>query len=83
MQIRNEFAVVDLTIRESEGGSVLQVRDILRGTTITLDALELEALTRLRHADFGPLVDPSFTGLVGTDDVGAGSAGSMPEVSQP
>ena len=71
MQIKNEFAIVDLHVQETYGGTLLQIRDIQRGTTITLDALELEALTRLRHADFGALVDPNFEGFQG--DTGSSS----------
>lgn len=61
-RVTNEFAVVDIEVRPTHGGTVLHIRDLQTGTAIALDALELEALTRLRHADFDLLVDPSFEG---------------------
>lgn len=61
--IKNEFAAVELEIHTTHGGTLLHIRDILRGTAITLDALELESLTRLHHADFGILVNPNLEGL--------------------
>jgi len=59
----NEFAQVDVWPVVVPGGSLLMVHDVKRGTAILLDALELEALTRLSHEDFAVLVDPSFAGL--------------------
>jgi hypothetical protein len=56
---RNEFAMVEVR-RDEEANSVrLFIRDVATGNSIYLDPLELEALTRLTHEQFGPLVDPS------------------------
>lgn len=67
LQVRNEFAVVDIEVKQTYGGTLLFIRDIQTGASITLDALEVEALTRMRHADFGQIVDPSFEGLEDQD----------------
>jgi hypothetical protein len=56
---QNEFAMVEVTRYETETGPRLRVRDLSSGNEIFLDPVELEGLTRLRHADFAPLVDPS------------------------
>jgi hypothetical protein len=56
---RNEFAMVEVTRYETETGPRLCIRDLSSGNEIFLDPVELEGLTRLRHADFAPLVDPS------------------------
>jgi hypothetical protein len=64
-RISNEFAVVEVEVKPTYGGTLLFLRDLQTGASITLDALELESLTRLRHADFAPLVDPSFEGFDG------------------
>ncbi len=63
LRVSNEFAFVDVEVRGTYGGTVLHIRDLQTGADIALDALELEALTRLRHTDFGRLVDPSFEGF--------------------
>jgi hypothetical protein len=59
---QNEFAMVELTRYETETGPRLHIRDLSSGAEIFLDPMELESLTRWRHEDFAPLVDPS--GLV-------------------
>jgi hypothetical protein len=56
---QNEFAMVEVTRFETATGPRLHVRDLSSGNEIFLDPVELEGLTRLRHADFAPLVDPS------------------------
>lgn len=76
VRVSNEFAVVDVEVRATHGGAVLHIRDLQTGTAIALDALELEALTRLRHADFGRLVDPSFEGFEPAAGNGDGDASS-------
>lgn len=63
LRVSNEFAFVDVEVRRTHGGTVLHIRDLQTGADIELDALELEALTRLRHADLGRIVDPSFEGF--------------------
>lgn len=56
---RNEFAMVFVTRVESANGVVMHIQDAASGNEVYLDAIELEALTRVRHADFAPLLDPS------------------------
>jgi hypothetical protein len=56
---QNEFAMVEVSRFETETGPRLCIRDLSSGNEIHLDPVELEGLTRLRHADFAPLVDPS------------------------
>lgn len=56
---QNEFAMVEVSRFETETGPRLCIRDLSSGNEIYLDPVELEGLTRLRHADFAPLVDPS------------------------
>lgn len=58
--IRNEFAMVEVGQDDSAKGTRLFIRDVQTGASVYLDSLELEALTRLSHKDFAPLVDPSF-----------------------
>lgn len=57
--IRNEFAMVEVRIDDSANDPLLMVQDMHSGMAIFLDALELEALTRVIHADLEPLLDPS------------------------
>jgi hypothetical protein len=54
--LRNEFALVEVSVVDTGNGRALRVRDAESGRVIVLDPLELEALTRLDHADFGRLV---------------------------
>jgi hypothetical protein len=49
--LRNEFAMVEVALVEGRNGPGLAVRDSETGAGVTLDPLELEALTRLRHED--------------------------------
>lgn len=44
--LRNEFAVVQVSVTGRADGSVLTIREPATGSSITLDALEVEALTR-------------------------------------
>lgn len=74
LRVSNEFAFVDVEVQPAYGGTVLHIRDLQTGAFITLDALELESLTRLRHADFGRLVDPSFEGFPPVEGNGAAAA---------
>ena len=57
--IRNEFAMVEVRKDDSAHDSRLLIRDMQTGEAVQLDALELEALTRVRHGDLRPLLDPS------------------------
>jgi hypothetical protein len=57
--IRNEFAMVQVVRDASAHDPRLLIRDMQTGDAVQLDALELEALTRIRHGDLRPLLDPS------------------------
>jgi len=57
--IRNEFAMVEVVRDDSAHDPRLLIRDMQSGDTVQLDALELEALTRISHGDLRPLLDPS------------------------
>lgn len=54
--LRSEFAMVEVRVEDGGNGPGLRIRDTDTGETILLDPLELEALTRMRHAQFGQLV---------------------------
>lgn len=56
---QNEFAMVEVARHETETGPRLRIRDLASGAEVFLDPVELESLTRWRHEDFAPLVDPS------------------------
>lgn len=60
-RVANEFAAVDIALRDVHNGVVLELTDPQSGARIWLDALETEALTRLTPADRRELVDPSRT----------------------
>ncbi|WP_326837492.1 hypothetical protein VSH64_21820 [Amycolatopsis rhabdoformis] len=67
--VRNEFAVVGVTLRRSGGGrSRLRVEDLRTRQAVELDALELESLAWARHDDLSPLLDPSRSRWVGTGE---------------
>jgi hypothetical protein len=57
--LRNEFAMVGVSVTEEPDGPRLRVRDMASGAEILLPPEQLAKLTRLRHRDFAPLVDPS------------------------
>jgi hypothetical protein len=59
LRVANEFATVDVRLQQVPSGVVLEVYDPQSGAAIWLDALELEALTRLRVDQRRDLVDPS------------------------
>jgi hypothetical protein len=56
---QNEFAMVEVARFVTATGPRLRIRDLSSGNEIFLDPVELEGLTRARHVDFAPLVDPS------------------------
>jgi hypothetical protein len=61
---KNEFAMVELSRHETDSGPRLRIRDLASGAEVFLDPVELESLTRWKHADFRSLVDPSdFVGV--------------------
>ncbi len=57
--LRNEFAMVGISIADGPDGRTLRVRNMGSGAEVRLRAGQLERLTRLRHQDLAPLVDPS------------------------
>lgn len=60
LRVRNEFAMVELVVVNGHTGDRVVVRDVEVGTEIELDPLELEALTRVGHESFGPLIVDRF-----------------------
>lgn len=58
--LANEFASVQVEVDRAANGPRLLVRDLLTGRFIYLDPKELAALTRVRHEDLQPFVDPGF-----------------------
>jgi hypothetical protein len=54
--LRNEFAVVQVSVVERCGATLLAVTDATSGQEIVLDPLELESLTRANHALFRRLI---------------------------
>jgi hypothetical protein len=58
--LRNDFATVKLAIDDSPERPRVKITHADGGSEITLDLLELEALTRLGHADFAPIITGSW-----------------------
>jgi hypothetical protein len=56
---QNEFATVKIKKDETANGVRLYICDMMTGTGIYLDPLELEALTRATHKHFIPFVNSS------------------------
>jgi len=56
--LQSEFAMVEVSRDDSANGARLLIRDMATGNHIYLDPLELEALTRVDHSFFVPLVGP-------------------------
>ena len=57
--LRNEFAMVGVSVADRPEGRRLRVRNMGSGAEISLHAGQLDRLTRLKHRDLSPLVDPS------------------------
>lgn len=62
-RLRSEFAMVEVEIAkqshatpDSDDQCNVTIRDLENGLSITLDVLELECLTRMKHDDFGPMI---------------------------
>lgn len=62
-RLRSEFAMIELNIADqshakpdSDGQYNVTICDLENRMSITLDVLELECLTRMKHEDFGPLI---------------------------
>ena len=56
---KNEFAMVAVGHHQTASGPRLHVVDLASGGEVFLDPMELEGLTRARHRQFAPLLDPS------------------------
>ena len=56
MEVRNEFAVVEVRVEERGTSTVLVIEDACEGAAVVLDALELEALTRTSHETLRRLI---------------------------
>ena len=67
---QSEFAMVEVRRDEDANGVRLHIRDLATGNEIFLDPLELEALTRLDHDHFVPLVAPANRFRASPDDDG-------------
>lgn len=55
---QSEFAMVEVRSDHSGNGARLHIKDLGSSNEIFLDPLELEALTRVGHDFFVPLVAP-------------------------
>lgn len=62
MELVNEFAAVEVEVDHRANGPRLRVRDLHSGRECFFDPTELMALTRMRHDDLKPFVDPAFPG---------------------
>lgn len=65
MIIRNEFAMVELSLETRASGPVLKITDLVNGPSTTLDAMELEGLCWLDPESRMRLLSPD-----GRDDDG-------------
>jgi len=79
---QSEFAMVMVRRDEAANGARLFIKDVTTGNHIYLDPLELEALTRLDHDHFVPLVSPrmretsvSFHDVGSSGDASRGAKG--------
>lgn len=59
MQVRNEFAAVELALDVDGNGPRLRLTDLRSGRVAFLGALELEALAWTCHQDLASLLDPA------------------------
>lgn len=63
--VQNEFAIAAVELRGEPGRARLSVEDLRTGASVELDALELESLAWVSHADLARFLDPSRTRWVG------------------
>ena len=54
--LRNEFAMVEVTVTGDRGTQRLRIRNAETDDVVELDPLELEALTRMTHRQLGELI---------------------------
>jgi hypothetical protein len=59
MQLRNEFAAVEVVLDEDGNGQRLRVTDLRTGRVAWFDALELEALAWVRHDEISQFLEPA------------------------
>jgi hypothetical protein len=57
--MQNEFAMVQVGRIRSEDGTRLYIRDLASRAETTLLPIQLQGLTKLRHRQLAPLLDPS------------------------
>jgi hypothetical protein len=58
--IRNEFAMVEVALERRESGDLLRITDVPGGASVSLDALELEALCSLGPQERQRLRNPEW-----------------------
>lgn len=68
-RLQNEFAMVGVGVARWRNEAGLVIRDMNAGQTVLLTADELEALLRVRHRDFAPLIDTSDLEAVHEPDI--------------
>jgi hypothetical protein len=59
--LRNEFAIVNVSIVGRGRHQRLRIEDQRAQVSVELDPLELECLAWARHRDLAPLLDPNAT----------------------
>jgi hypothetical protein len=57
--MQNEFAMVQIGRIKSDDGTRLYIRDLASRAETTLLPIQLQGLTKLRHRQLAPLLDPS------------------------
>ncbi len=63
--VHNEFAIAAVELSGEPGRERLSIEDLRTGTCVELDALELESLAWVSHADLAQFLDPGRTRWVG------------------
>jgi hypothetical protein len=58
--IRNEFAMVEVSVTRRPSGDLLRITDVPGGASVSLDALELEALCSLGPRERSRLRNPEW-----------------------
>jgi hypothetical protein len=63
IQLRSEFASVEVDRDDRGNGTRLKIRDLRSGRCVFLDPLELAALAWSRHEELLPFLDPGRFGM--------------------
>jgi hypothetical protein len=71
--LRNEFAIVNVSVVGRGPHRRLRIEDQRAGVSVELDALELECLAWAAHRDLAPLLDPNATRWRSEDTEGDGA----------